>query len=319
MWEDRLDTDDACEEYRILAADTVSGPGLAVWRGEESLAANNPAHWSTRGQGLAAISPEYAAAFIARHPAAFAATAFVSELDVDEVDDEPEGPYAPYLGPRPASTLLAFVDEFDDADLRQRAAILARGLDDPAPDTFDLAMNSRNTPPALTFASGLTIPLDPPPAGYSDVPCAQCKVALTNGEAADGERICAVCERERRYVTDRIQACDDGTPSLYDPESGALYEASGVSFATDDPEMAVTIKRIDVPHAWRGKGIGSALLRVGCDDADGSGITLDLEVGAAPSGSLDNAALAAWYARYGFVDTTIPGTTGRWMVRTPNQ
>jgi predicted GNAT family N-acyltransferase len=63
-----------------------------------------------------------------------------------------------------------------------------------------------------------------------------------------------------------------------------------------------TINRINVPEFgdWRGKGHGSRLLKMICDDADKENQPLYLEP--MPSGPLDYDALVAWYKRYGFVE-----------------
>jgi GNAT superfamily N-acetyltransferase len=122
MWEELLDETDACQEYRILAADTVSGPGLALWRDQESLTEGNPAHWSTRAQG-GVVTPEMAAR-------ALAYPGFPGAIVVAE--DEPEGP----------CVRLAFLDEARDATLAERDAIMARGVASgryPAPVYSDRA------------------------------------------------------------------------------------------------------------------------------------------------------------------------------------
>ena len=61
-----------------------------------------------------------------------------------------------------------------------------------------------------------------------------------------------------------------------------------------------TITRINVPEAYRGKGFGTALLRMITDAADADGVILSLEIN--PSGPLDYDALRDWYVRNGFYE-----------------
>ena len=98
---------------------------------------------------------------------------------------------------------------------------------------------------------------------------------------------------------------------FFDSESRAIadvckYHPDGAKF---DGYM---ITRINVPHEFRGCGLGSRLLREICDAADAEGQTLWLEI--APSGPLDYDALRAWYMRYGFrgcgLYRRLPFTTG---------
>lgn len=75
----------------------------------------------------------------------------------------------------------------------------------------------------------------------------------------------------------------------------------------------MTITRINVPAAHRGKGHGSALLKQITDAADAEGVILSLEIN--PSGPLDYNALYDWYVRHGFFEyRRIPGI----YIRTPD-
>jgi GNAT superfamily N-acetyltransferase len=155
---------------------------------------------------------------------------------------------------------------------------------------------------------------------YSDALCAGCKNALTVGEAADGERHCGPCARDRRYAYDRLVArvLDDESrdPLGYyrDPLYGGYADLSA-PYQDDGDGLAYTLKKLWVPTAMRGKGLGTALLALVTDDADTYGATLHLEVAAEfTHNCLDNDALAAWYGRHGFVPT--PGRAG-WMQRPP--
>ena len=58
------------------------------------------------------------------------------------------------------------------------------------------------------------------------------------------------------------------------------------------------LSRINVPEGFRGKGIGSQLLKEILVDADKEKQTIALEI--VPSGDMDYDALEAWYKRYGF-------------------
>ena len=63
------------------------------------------------------------------------------------------------------------------------------------------------------------------------------------------------------------------------------------------------ITRINVPAAFRGRGIGSALLRRAIAHADEHQTTLFLEI--SPSDGLGFDELEAWYRRYGFCGHSI--------------
>lgn len=67
------------------------------------------------------------------------------------------------------------------------------------------------------------------------------------------------------------------------------------------PPGAWYISRINVPHHLRGQGLGTALLRQVCEDADREHI--DLTLTPVPDGDSDMGffQLEQWYARYGFV------------------
>jgi predicted N-acetyltransferase YhbS len=75
------------------------------------------------------------------------------------------------------------------------------------------------------------------------------------------------------------------------------------------------ISRINTPMEFRGRGIGSRLLRRACADADAEGIELELVV--SPSDGLDRDELYAWYSRHGFV--SVPEVDKFFMVRKPIQ
>lgn len=80
-----------------------------------------------------------------------------------------------------------------------------------------------------------------------------------------------------------------GIVDLYSPSDTAVW----------------VITRINVPHAYRGSGIASALMRMVLEDADAERVTLELFVG--PSDGLDFTQLEAWYKRLGFAQFTIRG------------
>lgn len=63
-------------------------------------------------------------------------------------------------------------------------------------------------------------------------------------------------------------------------------------------EDGAIINRINVPHSFRGQGIGSELLKNVLNDADKDSIPLYLEIHA--SDGLDRDQLKAWYTRNGF-------------------
>lgn len=75
------------------------------------------------------------------------------------------------------------------------------------------------------------------------------------------------------------------------------------------------ISRINTPMEFRGRGIGSRLLKRVCADADAEGIVLELFV--SPSDGLDEDELHAWYSRHGFVSD--PEVGKFFMVRKPIQ
>lgn len=60
----------------------------------------------------------------------------------------------------------------------------------------------------------------------------------------------------------------------------------------------MTMTRINVPAAHRGKGLGSELLKKILADADRDQVMLTLEI--MPSGPLGYDDLRDWYVRYGF-------------------
>lgn len=72
------------------------------------------------------------------------------------------------------------------------------------------------------------------------------------------------------------------------------------------------VNRINVPADARGKGVGSALLRQICADADEAVAVLCLCIN--PTGPLGYDALHAWYVRHGFKDD--PEEKG-WLYREP--
>lgn len=65
-----------------------------------------------------------------------------------------------------------------------------------------------------------------------------------------------------------------------------------------DYEDGKMITRINVPIAFRGKGIGSALLEEVLDDS--RQFKVPLYLGISPSDGLDFNQLKAWYIRHGF-------------------
>jgi len=65
----------------------------------------------------------------------------------------------------------------------------------------------------------------------------------------------------------------------------------------------IYITRINVPENYRGKGYGTALLKMVLEEADKEHIELKLEVLA--SGGLSKTQLQKWYKRYGFVRTKV--------------
>lgn len=75
------------------------------------------------------------------------------------------------------------------------------------------------------------------------------------------------------------------------------------------------ITRINVPPRYRGRGHGSELLQMVCEDADYEGVSLVLEIN--PYGDMTYDQLLSWYSRYGFVQ--LEGCEDEVFVRTPNQ
>ncbi|MGE0708594.1 MAG: GNAT family N-acetyltransferase [Planctomycetota bacterium] len=70
-----------------------------------------------------------------------------------------------------------------------------------------------------------------------------------------------------------------------------------------------------VPPTYRGSGVARRLLDALCADADAAGASLGLEARACAG--LDQAALEAWYGRFGFVATGEQGTFGPVLRRAP--
>jgi GNAT superfamily N-acetyltransferase len=64
------------------------------------------------------------------------------------------------------------------------------------------------------------------------------------------------------------------------------------------------IVQIDVPRAYRNKGIGKQLLMEILTAADEEGITLQLNCVSSDEQGLSDRELADWYAKFGFVLTT---------------
>jgi predicted GNAT family acetyltransferase len=93
------------------------------------------------------------------------------------------------------------------------------------------------------------------------------------------------------------------------------YPQIGIADLTNVGEMVpgtMTITRVNIPAAHRGKGKGTELLKMILTDADQYGVLLSLEI--MPSGSLDYEALYDWYVRHGFF--THPDYAGV-LVRVP--
>lgn len=66
------------------------------------------------------------------------------------------------------------------------------------------------------------------------------------------------------------------------------------------------IADVEVEPESRGQGFARALLAEVISIADREGLALILEVGAGPGSTLDDAALASWYGRLGFVTLQMP-------------
>lgn len=82
------------------------------------------------------------------------------------------------------------------------------------------------------------------------------------------------------------------------------YHESGAFIRLSRRHTKAPQKHIDsiyVPSGDRGKGIGSELLKLVCNDADRDGVILRLCVNADEDGLLNDDELIEWYARYGFV------------------
>lgn len=65
------------------------------------------------------------------------------------------------------------------------------------------------------------------------------------------------------------------------------------------------LTRINVPKTFRGKGIGSKLLKQIIDEADKEKVKLYLTI--SPSDGLDFEQLEKWYYRFGFRQFAVPG------------
>lgn len=72
-----------------------------------------------------------------------------------------------------------------------------------------------------------------------------------------------------------------------------------VSVPSVDGRPTYMLTRINVPPTARGRGHGSALLRLVLAAADAEGAVVQLEV--LPSGPLGRVALVRWYRRHGFI------------------
>ena len=78
-------------------------------------------------------------------------------------------------------------------------------------------------------------------------------------------------------------------------------ETRSIADLTNLDEMVpgtMTITRINVPEASRGKGWGTFMLEQILHEADTEGVALSLEI--MPSGPLNYEALESWYMRHGF-------------------
>lgn len=89
--------------------------------------------------------------------------------------------------------------------------------------------------------------------------------------------------------------------NLYVLFSGAA--SASVLSDPSDTDRPVILTEVVVHPDDRGKGWGSAVLKLVCEDADREGITLVLSVEPGPTG-LSYEALKAWYERYGFTGDT---------------
>lgn len=81
----------------------------------------------------------------------------------------------------------------------------------------------------------------------------------------------------------------------FDPKTRAIADLTGIGEMVPKTR---TITRINVPADYRGRGLGTRLLKKILADADAFGVALSLEI--MPSGPLDYDALEAWYRRHGF-------------------
>ncbi|MFD8886425.1 GNAT family N-acetyltransferase [Streptomyces erythrochromogenes] len=95
---------------------------------------------------------------------------------------------------------------------------------------------------------------------------------------------------------------------------GGLASVSLIPGSCTDHPTVVT--EVVVREGFRGRGLGSEILRAVCSDADAEGVVLLLSVDPSPGG-LSYEELGKWYSRHGFQGFQHDGPEDSVMVRLP--